>query len=57
MAMYSIIKQTKQVASEFGVDIFNLPAQLQFNFMQFQQNNAVPILKSYYKQLPLEIHV
>lgn len=57
MAMFSIIKQTKQVASEFGVDIFNLPAQLQFNFMQFQQNNAVPILKSYYKQVLLEIHV
>lgn len=57
MAMFSIIKQTKQVASEFGVDIFNLPAQLQFNFMQFQQNNAVPILKSYYKQYLLEINV
>lgn len=31
-AMFSVIKQCKQVASEFGVDIFNLPNQLQFTF-------------------------
>lgn len=56
-AIYSIIKQTKQVASEFGVDVFNLPNQLQFNFLNFQQNNAVPILKSYFRQYLLEIHI
>lgn len=46
-AMFSVIKQCKQVASEFGVDIFNLPNQLQFTFQQ-NSTNAVPILRSYF---------
>ncbi|CAL6055011.1 SNF2_family helicase [Hexamita inflata] len=55
-AIYSVIKQAKQVASEFGVDIFNLPQQLQFNY-QSNSGNAVPILKAYFKMFLIEQHV
>ena len=55
-AMFSMIKQCKQVASEFGVDIFNLPNQLQFTFQQ-QSTNAVPILKAYFQMFLIEQHV
>lgn len=55
-AMYSVVKACKQACAECGNDVFNLPTQVNFTYQGFQEN-AVPILKSYYRMFLIENHV
>lgn len=55
-AMYSVVKAAKQAASEFGADVFNLQPALNFTYQGFAEN-AVPVLKSYFKMFLVENHV